>query len=1144
MLESTQLDTNLTQVHIDGHAFFKMENHDQMRPFFMNIVSSSDLWMFVSSNGGLTAGRKNADFSLFPYYTDDKITEMSHITGCKTIFQVGEKESIHIWEPFTDHFDHGQKISRNLYKSVHGDQIRFEEVNHDLGLRFWYQWSFSNQFGLVRRAEVQNLTPNSVNIRLLDGLQNILPAGVGADLQNASSNLVDAYKRSELSDRNSLGIFALSSIISDKAEPNEALYANIAYVVGIDPEQILLCPNQIDAFRKLKSTYHETDIKGEKAAYLVLKQLVLGAHAKQQWSLVADTYQSQSQVIDRIGLLDDHIKHASDIEQDIEAGKIQLIQMVAAADGLQLTADSLSDSRHYSNTLFNILRGGIFDQGYRIPKSDFLRYISKANFVLSQQVKKKLEELPDSFDVSALRTLAETHDDADFKRLALEYLPLRFSRRHGDPSRPWNKFSINTVDPQTGEKILDYEGNWRDIFQNWEALAWAYPEFLEGMIYKFLNASTFDGYNPYRVTKSGFDWEVIEHDNPWSYIGYWGDHQIIYLLKFLEFFQSYHPKGLQHFQEQDIYVYAHVPYEIKPYHQILRDPKNTILFNEKKDHILRQKMQAEGADGALLVNKSGKRIHVCFVEKILATTLAKVANFIPEGGIWMNTQRPDWNDANNALVGNGISMVNLYYLRRFVAFFVDHKEVLQNQPSVSIELSQFFQKMLDILTLHADKIASGFSDHDRKVLTDALGQAASDYRIPIYESGFSGEKVAIDPKKITEFFELMHQYLDQTIRANKRADGLYHAYNLIHLEDSGYRISRLSEMLEGQVAALSSGALTPQDACQILTQMRNSKLYRQDQKSYLLYPNTNLAGFLGKNILTADQIKTSKLLWKLQSDLHQGVIQKNSLGQFHFHPSFKNVSDLKTALNQLANTCYAELVTQDYELVVNLYEETFQHKSFTGRSGTFFAYEGLGSIYWHMVSKLHLAVAEIIGDLGDQMSAIDRDQLFAHFFEIGEGIGVHKHPKIYGAFPTDPYSHTPLHKGAQQPGMTGQVKEDLLVKLLEYGVSMDKGAIQFKPVCIRRSIFLHHDAPFEYYAQDGTLRKMLVPSGSLVFTLAQVPIQYRIAQKAEIIVHFNDGTQEKLEDHSLGQKITQKLYARTGAIEKIEVQVEEGLLIN
>ena len=127
---------------------------------------------------------------------------------------------------------------------------------------------------------------------------------------------------------------------------------------------------------------------------------------------------------------------------------------------------------------------------------------------------------------------------ADLQRLTYEYLPLTFSRRHGDPSRPWNKFSIHIAHPD-GSQRLDYQGNWRDIFQNWEALAHAYPRFIVGMIHKFLNATTFDGYNPYRVTKGGFDWETIEPDDPWSYIGYWGDHQIIYLLKFLEFLSSF-----------------------------------------------------------------------------------------------------------------------------------------------------------------------------------------------------------------------------------------------------------------------------------------------------------------------------------------------------------------------------------------------------------------------------------------------------------------------------------------------------------------------------------------------------------------------------------------------------------------------------
>src|SRR5210317_333511 len=215
-------------------------------------------------------------------------------------------------------------------------------------------------------------------------------------------------------------------------------------------------------------------------------------------------------------------------------------------------------------------------------------------------------------------------------------MPLKFSRRHGDPSRPWNRFSINTTNELDGSKILDYEGNWRDIFQNWEALAHSYPDFMDGMIFKFLNASTFDGYNPYRVTKDGFDWEVIEPDDPWSYIGYWGDHQIIYLLKFLEFSEKYNPGRLAGYFDQELFVYANVPYRIKNYEALLQNPKDTIDFDADADRRIREDRLVMGADGALLRN-AGDAIHrVNCIEKLLATLLAKLSNFIPEGGIWMN----------------------------------------------------------------------------------------------------------------------------------------------------------------------------------------------------------------------------------------------------------------------------------------------------------------------------------------------------------------------------------------------------------------------------------------------------------------------------------------------------------------------------
>jgi hypothetical protein len=64
--------------------------------------------------------------------------------------------------------------------------------------------------------------------------------------------------------------------------------------------------------------------------------------------------------------------------------------------------------------------------------------------------------------------------------------------------------------------------------------------------------------------------------------------------------------------------------------------------------------------------------------------LAKLGNFVLGGGIWLNTQRPEWNDANNALVGHGLSMVTLYYMRRYVRFL----QQLIAGESGSVQLSR------------------------------------------------------------------------------------------------------------------------------------------------------------------------------------------------------------------------------------------------------------------------------------------------------------------------------------------------------------------------------------------------------------------------------------------------------------------------
>lgn len=1125
----------MEEVVLHGEVFFKIENVQLMRPFFMTIVSDSDHWLFVSSNGGISCGRKNAEYALFPYYTDDKITESAEHTGCKTLIRVNQDGQSLLWEPFSIRTEGAFQWQRNLYKNRLGNKIRFEEVNHSLGLTFLYEWSTSKQYGFVRTATLHNHSNRKLEIALLDGFQNVLPYGVEADLQRSASNLADAYKRTELLPEAGMGLFALSAIIVDKAEPSEALKANVAWVHGLENPLFLLSSNTLSAFREGRNLVQEEDVKGEKGAFLVNASLTLAENTSTTWHHVANVNQSQAAVIALEHQLRTNPALMSEVLADVAGGSRDLLALAASADAVQHTADPRMNTRHFANVLFNIMRGGIFDHNNDISKSDFFAYLRNANKKEFPSWEEALSHLPEICTIFQLRQIIAQTKSLALARLASEYLPLKFSRRHGDPSRPWNKFSINLRNELDGSKILDYEGNWRDIFQNWEALAHAYPEFIEGMVFKFLNTSTFDGYNPYRVTKGGFDWETIEPDNPWSYIGYWGDHQIIYLLKLLEFAQSRKPNRFQSWFSARGFVYAHVPYRIKTYENILRNPKDTIEFNHEADKNIRLRMELLGADGALLTDAHGQVCEAGFVEKILTTVLAKLSNLVPEGGIWMNTQRPEWNDANNALVGNGLSMVTVCYLRRFLSFFIPLLEQMSPlEVPISDELLRFFIGVKSILVQHLPKLSGQLDDQVRKQITDALGLAGSNFRTEIYKSGISGEKANISIAEVSQLFTTAMAYLEHTIRANKRSDSLYHTYNLIDLRPDGIGVSHLSEMLEGQVAALSTGLLSDEESLELMDALRASALYRPDQNSYMLYPNKRLPGFLEKNRLTKAQVYQSNLLKTLVEQGNRQIVETDLHGNFHFNGNFRNAAELDLALNRL-DEAYQQQVKEDRAQVLAIYEEVFNHKAFTGRSGTFYGYEGLGSIYWHMVSKLGLAVMETSLRAAKQANESVATKLFQHYYAVQDGIGMHKSPQVYGAFPTDPYSHTPLGKGAQQPGMTGQVKEDILCRIGELGIEVQNGQLNFNPRLLKQAQFLQNEEEVHLVDVAGIHQTMRLEPGSLFFTYCQVPVIYRLGQNDQLVIHHADGTQTTLSNTELSKDASNAIFHRSGTIRLLEV---------
>ncbi len=1137
-----------TLVPRDGEVYSMIAGSDAMPPFLMAVASDTDLWMFVTSGGGLTAGRVDPDSSIFPYDTVDKLHDARYHTGPVTLLRVRRGGwGPALWQPFAEPHRERDGLERNIYKTPLGHRVIFEEINHELGLAFRYRWAGGDEFGWVRTATVENIVALPVTIELLDGVRNVLPWGVSQALQQRTSNLVDAYKRSEVDPETGLAVFSLTAGISDRPEALEVLRATTAFCHGLEDAQAHLDLAAVDAFREGASPARGLRLNGRRGSYLVSARLELPPGGTKSWHIALDTGLDQHDAASLDARLREGNGLGDDIEASLRAAGTNLARSVASADGLQTTAHREATAHHAANVLFNIMRGGVFAENTLVPSDDLRTFVGARNARVADRAAEFLRELPEKVDVRELITRARSTGDADLERLSYEYLPVHFGRRHGDPSRPWNRFSIH-VRNADGSRALRYEGNWRDIFQNWEALCASFPTFLPNIVAKFVNASTVDGFNPYRVTREGVEWEVPEEENPWSHIGYWGDHQVIYLLKLLEGMTRALPGELERLLDRAVFSYADVPYRLRPYREILKDPASTIDFDRDLDAAIERRVRSLGADGKL-VQDDGDVFHVTLLEKLIVPMLSKLSNLVPGGGIWLNTQRPEWNDANNALVGNGVSVVTLCYLRRYVAFLDELLKDVDRAVPVSSEVADWLLQVNEIIENEAAaRVArpAGGDDRARKKVMDALGTAFSRYRERVYTSGFSGT-TDLETGDVRRLCWAALEVIDAGIRANRRDDGLYHSYVLMELTDGGAGVTLrpLAEMLEGQVAVISSGLLGPEEAAGILEEMFQSRLYREDQRSFMLYPEKRLPGFMERNIVPAEKVQAIPLLGRLLETGEPSIVSRDPSGRYRFGADLRNEDDLAAALERLAeDPAWSDAVREDRASVLELYEDVFEHASYTGRSGAMYAYEGLGSIYWHMVAKLLVAVQEVYLDALDGEAAPETVRRLGDlYYRVRAGLGFEKSPGEYGAFPVDPYSHTPAGGGAKQPGMTGQVKEEILTRWGELGVRIDDGVVEFRPTLLRSAEFLEREDVFEYFDTHGRKRSVALGAGSLAFTYCQVPVVYERGRDGEEVrVLLDDGAEKTIEGDRLDPELSAELLGRTGRIARIQVRVPERTL--
>jgi hypothetical protein len=1104
-------------VEDDDGAWYRIDGVEQMEPFLLTVVSAADLWMFLSSTGTLTAGRRDADGALLPYETDDRLHRAVGRTGPVTVLSRGAGEDRQLWRPFSADLSPG--CTRWLAKRTVGDAVVLAETNHLWGIEFRQRWEPAPNLGWVRTSELVDLSDDlsddrcgsDVSVEVLDGLLDVMPSGVDAVTEQLTSNLVDAYKRSEVGRWGRLAVFALESLITDRAEPAESLEATVVWSLGLPGADVHLDERVLADVLADVARPPADVLTGRRGSYLLHGEATVPAGGSTSWTLVADVRVGTARAHDTVALAASAQAPAL-VARDVAGGRARLESLLAQADSWQRTGDPVADAHHLSNVLFNSMRGGVFPYGYRVRVEDLLAFLAVRNADVHARHGRTIRALGEWVELLELRAFADASVDPDLVRLVLEYLPLTFSRRHGDPSRPWNRFEIRVTD-DAGDELLAYEGNWRDIFQNWEALLRSFPRYHANVVATFVDASTLDGHNPYRISRDGIDWEVPDPDDPWSNIGYWGDHQIVYLLRLLEGWRAVEPDGLADWLERPVFTYADVPYRIVDHGRMVADPRDTIEFEPGRQAEVDRRVARLGGDGRLVVDTAGELVRVTLLEKLLVPALAKLSSLVAGGGIWLNTQRPEWNDANNALAGYGLSVVTLHHLERYLAFLAEVVDLLPGDDvALSATVATWLGGVTRVLEGHDPREAVRDARARRRLLDD-LARVADAHRARVADGvGPSVARVAVDT--VRSLLVVARRHVGASVVAAVREDGLVHSYDLVSFPD-GERaeVAHLGPMLEGQVAALTAPSTGPQRAVAIVDALFSSRLYRPDQRSFVLYPAARPPAFLDRNTIPADLVAAHPVLERLVGAGRGAVLQRDGDGGLHVRAGLSNAVALEEALQR------TDLDDDERAEVHGVYEQVFQHHAFTGRSSGMYGYEGLGSVYWHMVSKLLLAVQEqhrdaVVSGEGQEVVA----RLAQAYRRVRDGLGFRKDPGTFGAVPTDCYSHTPAHAGAQQPGMTGQVKEAILARLAELGLHLRDGGLELlEPLLPAQELF---------------------PAGERAYgcTVCGVPVRVVAADRDVVRVEHADGSVDERPGSRLDREACAALFGRTGEVVAVELQ--------
>lgn len=434
---------------------FRIEEYEKQPAFSSFLpglagVRGVPLWVFYTNRGqGINSfGVHNKGNAIMEFNPANTAYENTALKGFRTFLR---KDGA-FYEPFGSYNEDSNRVM-----SMEKNRLIISEECKDLGLNIkvtYFVLPTESIGALVRKVELTNISDKAATVEALDGITKIIPYGVQNGMYKDMSNLFKSYSEIKNIENNAYYINMRGSA-GDSAEVGETYGGYFCCTVQNGELQDLIYDPDVvfghDTSMAIPVVFKKKGMAGVKAEKQCFANKYPCGFYPVEATLAAGETLSFATYIGFAGTLSQLNRTAKMFcEEGYAERKEQEAVEIAknlVADVKTSTAEKVFDQYVEQCYLDNFLRGGY-------------PYVFEG---------------------------AENN--------AVVHL---FSRKHGDPERDYNYFSI------AGEYFSQGNGNFRDVCQNRRSDVFFKPAMGDFNVWSFFNYVQMDGYNPLEIRPCTF----------------------------------------------------------------------------------------------------------------------------------------------------------------------------------------------------------------------------------------------------------------------------------------------------------------------------------------------------------------------------------------------------------------------------------------------------------------------------------------------------------------------------------------------------------------------------------------------------------------------------------------------------------------